>query len=414
MLVNLLNHKLLSGMFKRPFLLLLFAGASLFFQAQTQAQARVQAAKPKSTVQNKARVASLNTQTGKLPQENSEASKKIQWKMGLGAQREQDAFANQRVQTQFSVGLKADYELTNFMYLLVEPRGLFLNGNVQSPSATSPKSSQFEVVEASANIHYEKTLELSLGALNQQKTSSGLLLGDLAFPAVRALGQYQFLPGNSVGLFAQYAVPTSATLSTNSKDFEKTPSLVTAGWVSEGRIGSFVTNTSGQYFEYKDVPSSVAGDSALLGNTTTSSSTSSTNDFVYLYRGYDVQLNSSLEITPQWSVGARGQWVRNIGAPSNLSDGYSAKVLSTFKTSNLGITPFYEYFRIAPDASIAFYNSSLYQTNRIGSLGGLGLQYKKLFTVSASGGVRDALFESAVQTRENFYALKLETLYAPF
>jgi hypothetical protein len=408
MLVNLLNHKLFSGIFKLPFFVLFLAGMGLSLQAQAQTS------KPKAKSQTKMRVSSLNTETGKLPQAKVDTKKAIQWKIGLGAQREQDAFSNQSLQTQFSVGLKADYELTNFMYLLVEPRGLFLNGNVQSPSATSPKSSQFEVVEASANLHNEKALELSLGALNQQKTSSSLLLGDLAFPAARTLGRYEFLPGNSFTLFAQYAVPTSATLSTNSKDFERTPSLTTAGWLSEGRMGSFVASTSGQYFEYKDIPSSVAGDSALLGNTTTSSSTSSTNDFVYLYRGYDVQLVSSLEFNPQLSIGVKGQWIRNLGAPSNLSDGYSAKVLSTYKTSTLGITPFYEYFRIAPDATIAYYNSSLYQTNRIGSMGGLSLQYKKLFTVSASGGIRDALFESAVQTRENFYTLKLETLYAPF
>jgi hypothetical protein len=338
----------------------------------------------------------------------------LQWKVGLEGQREQDALSNQRLQTQFNLGLKSNYKLTDFVYILAEPRAIFLNGNVQSPSATSPKSSQFEIVEASANLHYKKTLELSAGALNQQATSSSILLGDLAFPGARAKGLYSFLPGNSVAIFAQYAVPTSATLSSNSKDFEKIPSFTSVGWLSEGRMGIVVTKTMGQYFEFSDLPSSVAGDSASLGNSTTSSSTSSLHNFLFSYRGYNLSLFSTLEISSQLSFGFKAQGVRNLGALSNLSEGYSAQLLGTLRLSDSSLSPYYEYFRIEPDATVAYYTSRLYQTNRIGSHGGLSLQFKNLFTVSASGGVRDALFESAIQTRENFYVLKLETLYAPF
>lgn len=370
-----------------------------------QTQVKNENLKVSSTPQSRNQVNHLNEQKSRFQAE---------WKISLAGERQQDALANQRLQTGLTGVVKSEYALTDFLNLKIQPRAYFKNGNIQTNSASEGKSSSLEMGEASANLHYQESAELSLGALNQQSTSSPILAEDLAFPSIRAKLQYGETKKNSAALFAQYAVPTSATLTTNSQDFEKTPSFAAFGFLGGGRAGPLSLQSSLQYFEYKDLPSAVATASGVLGNTTTSQSTSSLSNFLYSYRGYDGTLLTKVALTRKMSLGLQGFYTQNIAAPQLSSQGSSFKGFADLWLGPTMISPYYEYFRIAPDAAVAFYNSSLYETNRVGYSAGLSLRYKKIFSVTAGGGVRDAMFESATQPRENFYTLKLETLYAPF
>jgi hypothetical protein len=105
--------------------------------------------------------------------------------------------------------------------------------------------------------------------------------------------------------------------------------------------------------------------------------------------------------------------VKNAGAPSEMSQGYTVFTKADLWFGAVKWSPSFEYFNVQPDASVAYYSSPIYQTNRVGYETGLSLQYKKIFRFSMSGGERDVLFESTSQSRERFFSLSLETLDAP-
>jgi hypothetical protein len=334
------------------------------------------------------------------------------WALSLGASRYEDALAKQKTQTTFGLSMKFDYNLTSFLNLKINPRAQSANGHVQSDSATSGKTSSLEVGEASVNLHDGSWIRFSVGALNQSDLFTSMLVDDLAFPAARLSLQVGKESETFGGFFAQAAVPTSSSLTTNSKDYEKTPSFNSAGLQGQWKVQDFTLKSQASYFEYRDLPSGIATDSAPLGNTTIGGDLSPASEFSYEYRGAEAMLGLRYEFARRMAIELSGTAIRNDGAPSDLNQATRLRAALDWITGSVKWTPKVETFRIEPDAVVAYYNSSKYETNRVGYATGLDLQYKRVFKVSFSGGERDVVFESASQSRERFIALSLETLDA--
>ncbi len=360
----------------------------------------------------------LTGQTTLSPDDNEQAwdrkNLKATWRLSIGAARKEDALANRKTGSSFSAIVNSNYDLTSFLNLTVNPRVYFQNGHVQSDSAKYGKSNILELSEASVNLHAGEGAQFSIGALNQTRDLSGLLVDDLAFPAARLTLQTGASSESYAALVGQSAVPTSSSLTTNSRDFEKTPSFTSGGVKTQLKLQSLTLRARAMYFEYRDLPSGIATDSALLGNSTAASGPSAgISEFYYDYRGTEGGLSARLDLSKSLGLEIEANGIKNVGAPSEMSQGYTVFTKADLWSGAIKWSPSFEYFHVQPDASVAYYSSPTYQTNRVGYETGLSLQYKKIFRFGMSGGERDVLFESTSQSRERFFSLSLETLDAP-
>ena len=355
--------------------------------------------------------------TQPIPVGESEWSRKnltATWGLAMDAKHADDEQANQKTQSTLGLRLNFGYDLTSFLNLQINPRVNSRNGYIQAAdSANTPKGSSIDVAEASTNLHDKEWVQLSLGALNQSDQFSSLLIdSELAFPAARLAFNVGEKTHSFAGIYAEAAVPTSSSLTTNSKDFEKTPSFTAAGLRGKLNAQGWTLKARANYFEYRDLPTTVATDSSVLGNSSSTNSQSASNEFLYDYHGLESGLSTRLDVNRNLGFEVEGNYIQNQAAPTGLNQGYNAKAKMDIWTRQLKWTPSFEYFDLQPDSAVAYYNSSDYQTNRVGYLAGIALQYHKMFKVEFKGGERDVAFETATQSRERFFSLTLETLNA--
>lgn len=380
--------------------------------------AQVQSNRPSSSPGASRAQAPVLIGVSTLPDDDREAvwdkkNLKATWRLALSGSRREDSLANRRTGSSFAAILNSTYDLTSFVNLTVNPRAYFQNGHVQADSAKNGKSNALELSEASANLHWDEALQFSVGALNQTRDLSGLVVDDLAFPAARLTLQAGATTESYAALVGQTAVPTSSSLTTNSRDFEKTPSFTSGGVKSQAKLGAFTLKARAMYFEFRDLPTGIATDAAVLGNTTVQGPAAGISEFAYDYRGTEGGLGARLDFNKSFGLEIDASGIKNDGAPSELSQGYTVFTKADLWVGSVKWSPSFEYFNVQPDASVAYYSSSSYQTNRVGYETGLALQYKKIFRLSLSGGERDVLFETPSQSRERFFSLSMETVDAP-
>ncbi|MFN7906182.1 MAG: hypothetical protein ACK5P5_13460, partial [Pseudobdellovibrionaceae bacterium] len=243
---------------------------------------------------------------------------------------------------------------------------------------------------------------------------SQLLFSDLAFPAVRIKAQMGLEEESNAALYFQSAVPSSTSTTPNSQESEKTPSLISTGFSTNLKYQGFTAKLRATYFKFSNLPSGIAKDSGLNGNTTVGSNTNPGSEFLYEFEGQEGGINTEFNLTRNFSTEIFGHMVRNQKAPQTLNQGFTVGTALNMTHRKSRWSPSFEYYRIEPDAAVAYFNDSNYQTNRIGYSTGLKYQYKKQFSIKASGGERNVIFESASQYRERFYSLTLETLSGAF
>lgn len=330
------------------------------------------------------------------------------WNIGLKNYRYEDQF-NKKNTTDFSLQTYLTYFPVEEVSFHFAPKFNYVNGYSQTLGTDSASQSTWTVREASINAEPFSDILGSAGALDQSVDHPALLLGEIAFPAVRLKLQTNSKNMFYAGIKGESAIPTSASLSTETQDLEKTPSF-TSGSIYLTLQKSVVEGSlQAGIYEYQDLPMTVATKSALLGNTTTATS-GKDSIFTYGYKGPFAKANLTAHIGKYVSLNGLGEWVQNESAPTEFNQGarskFSADVLLPRR---LILSPFYEYYRIEPDAVVAQYNGYL-TTNRVGYDAGLSVTYKKILRITASGGERGVLYETPNQNQERTWTLKLETL----
>lgn len=335
------------------------------------------------------------------------------WHLLLWGEDSKDQF-NQSKLTLMRLDLTTSYQLTEWAKLNISPTLKSLSGHAQTQKEMDANRDSIILRNASADFTILKNTVLSAGALNQFKLHTPLLLGDRAFPAARITVNPETSAGFQAGAFVQSAVPTSASLTTNTKEFEPTPSFQSAGLMLnyQGRTVTWQNHVNG--FEYRNLSTTVATESGLLGNTVyTINSTDSA--FTYNYRGLDLSTDLKIDWDSRWAshIGAFG--VQNSAAPQGLNQGYLLHACIDYvANSKFTFTPIYEFYRIEPDASVASYSSSNLENNRVGYGIQLKGSFSKRFSLRLGGGEREAIYQNAAQSRERYYELGLETFDAKF
>jgi hypothetical protein len=335
------------------------------------------------------------------------------WHLYLLGLDSKDEF-NQATLTLMRLDLTTNYSLVDWLKLNVSPSIKSTSGHSQTEKDAGTNTDSLVMRNASADFLLSKSSVFSAGALNQAQMHSSLLMSDRAFPALRVSIQPESSKGLHFGLFAQSAVPTSASLSTNTKDFEATPSFQSAGAQLNYQSSSLLWKNSLNGYEYRNLPTSVATESGLFGNTVyTTNSTDAA--FVYNYRGIEASTELRVDWTPRLATVIAGTGIQNSAAPQGLNQGYLLTgAVDYMVSSKLTLTPMYKFFRVEPDATVAYYSDARFDANRVGYRLALQGSFSKRFAIRVGGGERDAIYQNALQSRERFYELGLETFDAKF
>jgi hypothetical protein len=329
------------------------------------------------------------------------------WRIQLSQKQFQDPF-NQRQLTEFRLLTDLRYAPIKEAYFSLAPKFTYTNGFAQTLEGTNASKAEWGVREASVRSDLS-FVHLGLGALDQSLVHPSTLLSDQTFPAAM-IRLHSAAEDNWVfAIEAESGIPTTSSLSTQAREFEKTPGFASGSLSVKAQKMLVDLNFRVGVYQFQNLPMSVASKSSLIGNTTVSSN-GTDSEFMYEYQGAFAETTTRARITRQFSIGAELEFVQNDQAPSSLNQGSSAKLFSAFNfTKNLEIAPFYSYFRVEPDAAVALYNSDLIGTNRVGYLGGLTGTYKQTLRLTISGGERDVIYNNPFQKREKILTLKLET-----
>ncbi len=349
--------------------------------------------------------------------ERFEKSKSVfqgSWLLSLGAKRFQDEF-NQKSTTDLMIGANLSYQPLELIQFRVLPTFRSTNGYTQTVEENSGSSGKLLLREASASATLKMfgssmLGQLSAGALNEQAENGDLLFADdISFPAA-----HLSLSSNPDSIFVggvqgQTAVVTASSLSTQTQNFEKTPTFQSAQVFLKLQKTILEANLSGGVFQFENLPMSVATKAGLLGNTVTSI-TAQDSVFKYAYRGSMAKGDAKLYFSRSISSGVIARWVQNREAPTSLNQASSMEIYSELDLSrSFQLRPFYDFFRIESDALVSSFNPGALNSNRVGYLAGVQMSLQKLVRITLSGGERDVLLLSPTQSRERLWNIKLET-----
>lgn len=352
----------------------------------------------------------LNTLTVKKTEADSNKKFKGTWRIRLEGKRGEDQF-NQRSTVDFMIFTNLTYQPVDLFSFNFAPNFRYLNGYAQTQNKTDTNESKFFVRNASADLNAADIFEASVGALDQSYMHHSILLDEIAFPAARMGLSTNKKNDLVVGALAETAIATSSSLSTQTKEAEKTPTFNSAGVFAKAKYSAFEGGLSVQAWQFDNLPMSLATESGLAGNTTRAVTGGTDQVFVYNYKGIEAFGNAKVRFNNRIALGLQGAYVKNDEAPQGLNQGTWSRAFADYHiTRNWMITPAYEFFRIEPDAAVAGYNSSYHYTNAVGYRAGLGVEFKRTVRVSVHSGEKDVMFITPSQQRERFWNLKLETL----
>lgn len=332
------------------------------------------------------------------------------WNLRLAQKRFENPF-EQKTTSEFRLGADLFYRPLEMTTFRLAPRFFYSTGFQQSQETRNASNSEWGVKEASVTVAPWSFFEAATGALDQSRNHPALLMDEQSFPAARL--QFQTPQGDLGGLAlaAETAIPTSSSLSTQTREFEKTPGYNSAVLAANAKSSRFEGLLRVGAYEFQNLPQSVAQKSAYLGNSTRSrTGDSSLFEFANEFQGTFASLQASIQAGSALKLSALAEWVKNSKAAEGFNQGSRSEISADLRvSSNLILIPSYEFFRIEPDAAVASYNGISLNTNRIGYQAGIGFSFKNTMKVILNGGERDVLFLSPLQQRERTWNFKLET-----
>lgn len=315
----------------------------------------------------------------------------------------------------FRLDFKVLYTLNSYLNLDFQPIVKFQSSNQQTLDAADAPDNKLLLYQAAVNFKPIYFFTLSAGALNQGPVHTSLLIDDIPFPGARADFAIYTSRDTSLDLFAETAIPATSSLSPNTNDIEPTPSLNSVSLKFRTQsAASYSWTTSAGYFAYSQLPSAVAAQSYLLGNTVQLNSPNE-GVFKYQYQGYEAKTKFKLTVMRGMDLFVGGEYLQNSKAPSSLNTG-SLFFAGTdiFLRKGLSVMVSGGYFRIEPDAAVAYFAPQGYfNTNRVGYMAETYLNFKReSFRLGLRYSEAEAMYISPVQNRERALLLRLETTYA--
>jgi hypothetical protein len=321
----------------------------------------------------------------------------------------------------FRVDGQASYRFSPELRTDVLIEGAFDTGRTQAVTddseshvTTIATKSRIEVREAAVTATPWEWSEFRTGALSQDSLDAPLLFYRTTFPAAsEALVLKGSLGRLQAGL--EQAIPTGRTLATQATEVEPMPRLaiesiqgtlnLTKRWTLTGYV---------HHFSIFDLPSAVAIDSRLAGNTVDGDKDAR---FTYGFQGYAAGLSTELPVLQVTTTRIGADYLQNVLAPEGHNTGYL--VFNEWKirlNDRYDLLPRYTYFLNESDSSPAYYNNWSYgHNNTFGQEIELGLHFKKMgFTVGGRMSQNRSLETTPYQNANDLnhvYLLTMESDY---
>lgn len=327
-------------------------------------------------------------------------------------------FANElgeRVQAaSFGLNINFNYKLSSILDVTTSTRASMMAGQSLTRFGEGAPSNGIFLNEALVNFRPSNYTSIHAGAINQSYLGSPLLVSDTAFPGIQ---EKIFFKSEkfSLSLVAEQTVPTSNTLSTKTSDREESPNFLTETIKLETQLIKQISfDVFGTLYHFSNLPSKVAADSAVLGNSQPEQAGPNTSRFTYDFNGWVAGAATRITIAPEVKLIFTGSAIENSQAPESTNHGQ----LISFATElalgkDLVLTPSVENFFNESDTSPAYYNSYVYgHNNRQGFAGGLVLDFpQSKFKISTKYVVSDVINETYNQGKQQYLSIKLETSY---
>lgn len=347
-----------------------------------------------------------------LPEANKDSKFSAEWRLRLSGSDVHDEQSQSKI-VDIRTEIKAKYLLSNTLHLDIQPSLRLQSGQTQSVDGADKPENKISLSQAAAHYLPVQSVRLSAGALNQKYMHTGLLMDPIAFPAARVEG---VLKSNEfkTSLAMESAIPTSTSLSTNTKELEPTPSLNSASlklhWQSAKNL--YWKNSVG-YFIYNNLPSAVAQQSRLLGNEINKISDAQ-YAFTSEYQGMEASSELQFPLMNALDLTIGADYLINHKGPADQNTAYRYFTNGEFHLSkNLDLIVEGSYFSVAPEAAVAYFNAAGFETNRIGYSAESSLSFKKEgFNIGIKYTDAEVMFSNSIQSREKTLLIKLETFYA--
>ena len=301
-----------------------------------------------------------------------------------------------------------EHQLLNSVQANASVSAVTASGRVQEINGNG-EGADFNIKEASLMWLPLDSVSLKVGAINQSVLNAPLLVNNRAF-----IGTSQGFETNPLGvnvkLLAQQLVPTSETLNSDRNVEEPLPYFFTQSVLLETPSDKVVHAGIGlSLFNYSDLPSVVAADSSLLGNTVIGGSGPSSK-FAEEFSGYHLSVNGELKLITQASLKLWSTWLENTASESQSRQGQLVGGSLNLNFPSFRIEPKMEVFFKEADAVPASYSSELYAfNNRRGYRAGVVFELPETgFLASVFYVNADTIFTSAAQDRYENYEIRIE------
>jgi len=299
-----------------------------------------------------------------------QASKKTNliWKLGLDGQGLQTDRNNNSQVASLQTRLKLRSNLTRQLSIFGDARVRFRSGRTQRLFGDQESGTNIYLRQGELNFQgWKKRITIGAGVLSQKSmVNNPFLVGSLGFPGVH---QRIKIKGKTwgVALAAQQVIPTSSTLSTRVQGREQVPSLftekLTLDW--HPRKGTWIAGRLG-WFSFYNLPSIVAHQSQLFGNTFTGQNDNNAF-FLFGFNGWSNQFIVDQAITSRLAVQVKGIFLRNIAAEDTLNESRILSGVLAYEGKKWLYFLGGESFFSEPDSSPSYYNSwRRGHNNRIG------------------------------------------------
>ncbi|MCB9027021.1 MAG: hypothetical protein H6625_11925 [Bdellovibrionaceae bacterium] len=356
-----------------------------------------------------------NTILLRLEKESLLSKTKFQgdWKLELGGQSFEEATDDEK-SASVALRLRPKYRLLENLIVKGDLRLKSESGRIQSRFYPGSEN-MLQLNNATIEFYPIPFLLLEGGIVNQ-----GYIGQELLFSQSRSFAGFKegliFGPSDfKTSLILQQSIPSSTSLNAERVEKEETPSFLAQTLQLEINRDILKGVFGGSLFQYNNLPSKVAYESYVNGNTIDGSD-SSLSRFVYDFAGYG--LNSKLDVNLSESLSLVGalQLIENTKAPSGNS---RAQMLWLGPALTLGDTKWninYGKFFAESDVAPAYYMNLNYGgTNRVGDFSRIEVEFTKFnFKLLAQYALSETLNERVHQDRRTSYLVRLETLYVSF
>jgi hypothetical protein len=321
----------------------------------------------------------------------------------------------------FDLFAETKYQMLETLEARVFMRGKFESGRSQSFFGDIEPANAILVREAAVKYQPADFFNFKAGVINQDWLDMPLLVYRQSFPGANAELSYGITEEMRVGAISQYTIPTSQTLSPRTVGAEATPTFVTQTLYAKWSDRSLNASVTANLYEYNNLPSFVAFQSQLYGNTFYVGDPGSpiftgpnNSRFNYEFKGWFTTAGGSYRVNALLEPHAYVNVIKNTEAPETFNDGQIFGLGTKFHTNDYIISAAYENFFAESDVAPSFYNAwALGNTNRQGDGFDLWIQFKKKnFRLRAQYYRADVINSNQnIQENQQYFYLGVETGY---